>query len=61
MSPLDITYCLIALGVIGWLSVLAIVVGACMSAAMGDRAQRSSSRDSDPVARPAAGRMRVGV
>jgi hypothetical protein len=61
MTPVDITYCLIALGVIVWLSVLAVVVGACMSAALGDRAQRTSSRDPEPVARRAPARMRVGV
>jgi len=61
MSPVDITYCLIALGVIVWLSVLAIVVGACMNAALGDRAQRTSSPDSEPVGRRAPARMRVGV
>jgi hypothetical protein len=58
MPPLDTTYCLIALGVIVWLGVLAIVVGACMSAARGDRALHAS-RDSDLAAHPAQARLRL--
>jgi hypothetical protein len=58
MPPIDIAYCLIALGVIVWLGVLSIVVGACRNAARGDRALQAS-RDSDPLARPAPAGLRL--
>jgi hypothetical protein len=58
MLSIDTTYCLIALGVIVWLGVLAIVVGACMSAARGDRALHAS-RDSDPLARRGQAGLRL--
>ncbi|HEX5924511.1 MAG TPA: hypothetical protein VFY45_11810 [Baekduia sp.] len=58
MPPIDIAYCLIALGVIFWLGVLTIVVGACRSAARGDRALLAA-RDSVPPTRSERGRLRL--
>jgi hypothetical protein len=58
IPPIDIAYCLIALGVIVWLGVLSIVVGACRDAASGDRALRASL-EADPMAGPARANLRL--